>query len=162
MSEADPVFAEPEVTASTPRDGEVLAQPPTVLNLCFSEPVKTEGDDAWTFVVRPEAGASLGLRIEFAEDATCANVYPGPSELRGIWAFDWTVHAQSDDSEGSGTILFQVGELGPGQTPLPAPETPDVEEEDESVPPALVALVAVGVLILAVGVGGFLLRRRKA
>ena len=162
MTPPNAAFAEPEVTAATPRDGEVLAQPPNVLNLCFSEPVKSEGEDAWSFVVSPGASASLGLRIEFAEDASCVNVYPGPSDLQGIWKFDWTVHAQSDDSEGSGTILFQVGALGTGQTPLPSPETPDLDEDDDGPPLALIALAAAGAVILVAGVVGFLIRRRKA
>jgi copper transport protein len=155
-------FAEPEVTSATPADGALLAQAPEVLNLCFSEPVQTEGDGAWQFSVEPNGSTALGLRIVFATDGLCVDVFPGTPDPapEGIWQFDWLVKAQSDSSEGSGSLLFQVGALQPGQTPLPLPDSPDAGGEDP--PYALIGLIVVGVIIVILGVAGFFLRRRNA
>jgi len=157
--------AEPAISSSSPQDGAVLATPPELLNLCFSEPVQTEGEDAWRFAVKPNGSSSLGLRIVFLPDGTCVDVFPGAPDPfpHGIWNFEWFVKATSDSSEGSGIVNFQVGELLPGQTPLPASESPS--GGDDSTPPvALIALIITGVLIVLVGVTGFSLRlrRRKA
>jgi methionine-rich copper-binding protein CopC len=157
-----PAFAKPEVTSATPADGALLTQAPEVLNMCFSEPVQTEGDGAWQFSVSPNGTTPLGLRIVFATDGLCVDVFPGTPDPppEGIWQFDWLVKAQSDSSEGSGTLTFQVGELQPGQTPLPLPEPPDTGGDDP--PFALIGLIVVGVIIVILGVAGFLLRRRNA
>jgi methionine-rich copper-binding protein CopC len=151
--------AEPEVTDSNPPDGAVLEQLPTVLGLCFSEAVVTEGENPWRLVVRPPAGQSVGLRIVFNTDGNCVDVFPSvPEKPEGIWQVDWQVRAQSDESEGSGTILFQVGALQPGETPLPAPV---VQDEDDDPSARLIALAGVGMLIVVVGAAGLYLRRRR-
>jgi methionine-rich copper-binding protein CopC len=153
--------AEPAISSSSPQDGAVLSTPPELLNLCFSEPVQTEAEDAWKFAVKPNGSTSLGLRIVFLPDGTCVDVFPGVPDPapQGIWSFEWSVKAQSDSSDGSGIINFQVGELQPGQTPLPVPES--ASGGDSTPPVALIALIVAGALIVALGVAGFLLRRRK-
>jgi methionine-rich copper-binding protein CopC len=159
---APAAFAEPEVIAATPADGAVLAEPPEVLNLCFSEPVQTEGG-AWQFTVSPNGSSALGLRITFADDGSCVDVIPGsPNPApQGIWQFDWMVKAQSDSAEASGTLSFQVGALQPGQTPLPAPRA-SIESDDSSTSVVLILLIVLGVFIVLFGIFGFVLRRLRA
>jgi len=154
-------YAEPGIATSSPQEGAVLAVPPEVLNLCFSEPVQTEGEDSWQFAVKPGGGTSLGLRIVFLPDGSCVDVFPGPATQQGIWEFEWSVTARSDSSKGSGTVSFQVGELAAGQTALPIPES--AASGDDSDPPIVfIALMAAGVLIVLVGAAGFILRLRKS
>lgn len=155
-------FAEPEVVSANPADGASLTEAPGVLNMCFSEPVQTEGDGAWQFSVSPNGNTALGLRIVFSTDGLCVDIFPGTPDPppEGIWRFDWLVKAQSDSSEGSGSLMFQVGELQPGQTPLPVPDAPDAAGDDP--PFALIGLIVVGVTIVILGAAGFFLRRRNA
>jgi methionine-rich copper-binding protein CopC len=156
-----PVFAEPQVSQATPQDGAVVDVLPESLNLCFSEAVKAEGQDAWRFAVKPPGGQPLGLRVVFAPDGGCVEVFPGaPSPPpEGIWQFDWLVSAQSDGSQASGTIHFQLGALQRGETPLPAPR---VSSDDGSDPPILLfVLIGVGALVGVIGVVGLLVRRRR-
>lgn len=154
-------FAEPEITSATPADGAVLPVAPEVLNLCFSEPVQTE--EGWQFTVSPNGTTDLGLRIVFTTDGSCVDIFPGAPDPapEGVWQFDWAVTAQADSSEGSGSLSFQVGELQSGQTPVPTPKPPAVDNGDDP-PFLLIGLGVVGVLIVIVGVAGFFLRRRNA
>jgi methionine-rich copper-binding protein CopC len=163
VTATSPAMAEPELVESTPLDGSVLEAPPETVRLCFSEPVQTEEDD-WRMTMRAPGGQVPGLRIVFADDGTCVTVFPGrvsePSE--GIWSLDWLVHAQSDESEKSGVVRLQVGELQPGDTPLPTPQQPrqTTESDDDGAPTALVALAAVGAVIVVLASLAFVIRRR--
>jgi methionine-rich copper-binding protein CopC len=153
--------AEPELAQSTPPDGSVLAVPPEVVQLCFSEAVKDD-EENWDFDMRA-GGASLGLRIVFTTDGSCVDIYPGaaPDQAEGIWSLDWLVRAQADLSEASGAVHFQVGALQPGETPLPEPrDSPGPGGNDDS-PIALLALAVVGGTIVALAVIGFVVRRLR-
>jgi methionine-rich copper-binding protein CopC len=160
-------YAQPSITEATPAHGEVLATLPESFRLCFSEPVKVENASDWAFNVTTPEGRDLGLRIVFDTGGNCVDVFPGvPDEPpEGIWAFDWLVRAQADDSEGSGSINFQLGALQPDETPI---ETPDATEtgqpnDDDGVPLGLYVAAGVGiVVILAAGAGFALSRRRRA
>lgn len=162
-----PARAEPRSKEENPAYGDVLDTLPEFFHLCFSEPVKVEGSDNWKFdVVTPE-GTSLGLRIVFTPAGDCVDVYPGaPDEPpQGIWTFDWMVRAQADDSEGTGVIKFQLGELQPGETPLDrgdAGDTGSLDASDDGSSPILLVAIGVGVALILVAGGGFALSRRGA
>lgn len=157
--------AEPEITEASPQYGDVLETLPEAFHLCFTEAVKVEEAKDWRFNVILPDGTAPGLRIVFLPSGECVDVYPGaPAEPpNGIWTFEWAVHAQADDSEGSGEIKFQLGDLRPGETPLakpdaPAPETK--EDDDNNVPVGLLIGVGLGAVVVVMAVAGFIVSRR--
>lgn len=158
--------AEPELAEATPAYGDVIQALPEALHLCFTEPVKVETSDDWAFSVVTPTGQTLGIRIEFRPEGSCVDVFPGAPDPppEGIWTFDWLVRSQADDSEGSGTIKFQLGQLQPGETPLDRPDSPGGGDGDDDGSSA-VLLVAIGVgavVILAASAGFVVSRRRRA
>ena len=164
-----PAQAEPRLTEQAPRFGEVLQSLPESLHLCFSEPVKVEQSQDWKFDVKAPDGRSLGLRIVFKPSGDCVDVFPGAPEQppQGIWTFEWLVHAQSDNSGGSGVIKFQLGELQAGETPLPTPEPtkrPDSGSGGSGDGPSTAVLIAIsiGAVIVVGATGGFVISRRRS
>ena len=159
-------YAQPSITEADPAQGDVLATLPESFHLCFSEPVKVDESSDWKFNVRTSEGRDLGLRIEFESSGGCVNVFPGAPEdpPEGIWTFDWLVRAQADDSEGSGTINFQFGELQPGETPLEKPDS-SVEagqsDSDDGAPLWLYVSAGVGIVVIAAAAAGFASSRRR-
>jgi hypothetical protein len=156
--------AEPQLTEASPKYGDVLDSLPQFLHLCFSEPAKVDDSKDWKFDVLTPDRQALGLRIVFEPSGNCVDVYPGAPEdpPNGIWTFNWLVRAQSDDSEGSGVIKFQVGELRSGERPL-VREEGKPGEIDDSGGSSTVLLVALGAgiaLVLAAG-GAFVFLRRR-
>src|SRR5574341_1328586 len=158
------VHAEPKLTEADPSYGDVLEAVPEFLHLCFSEPVKVDDTGDWKFNVKTPQGQALGIRIVFEPGGGCVDVYPGfPQEPpQGIWTFDWLVLAQSDGSEGSGSIKFQMGELQPGETPLDKPDSL-VTASDQDNGPATGLLVAIGIgaALIIIATGGFIISRRR-
>lgn len=160
--------AEPVIAEASPVHGDVLVTLPESFHLCFSEPVKVESTNDWKFNVRTPDGKDLGLRIVFQSNGNCVDVYPGAPEdpPQGIWAFDWLVHSQADDSEGSGTINFQLGDLQPDETPVgrvSAGNNADEDDGDDGVRLGLYVVAGVGAAVTLAAVGGFAwsLRRRS-
>ncbi len=159
--------AEPRLTEAQPADGAVLQGVPEALHLCFTDAVKLNDPSDWKFSVKTPDGTPLGLRIVFQTDGRCVDVHPGTptNPPNGIWNFSWLVHAQSDGSEGSGLIRFQLGELRPGETPLPATPVPrqstagDGSSDDTTT--FLFIALAVGTAIVLLGGSGFFLARRR-
>ncbi len=160
------VLAEPQITEANPQFGDTIETLPEFLHLCFTEPVKVDESTDWKFDVKTPEGKALGLRIVFKPAGDCVDVFPGaPTEPpNGIWTFDWLVHAQSDGSEGSGAIKFQLGELRPGETPLEKPDVPESQSDsgdDGGVPIALLAVIGAGAALIIVAGAGFGLSRRR-
>jgi len=157
------VFAEPEVTESTPIDGAVLTELPESLRLCFNEPVKAEPKAEWQFNMSPPDQTGRGLRIVFGVDETCVDLFPGTTAEppQGIWSLSWLVHARSDGSEGSGVIRFQLGELQPGDTPLPKPKPPSTDDANDGFPVVSIVLIGVGAVIVIGAAAGFVARVRS-
>ncbi len=158
--------AQPEITEASPATGDVLQTLPEFFHLCFSEPAKVEEASDWKFNVRTPDGRALGLRIVFQTSGSCVDVFPGVPEEppEGIWAFDWLVHAQSDDSEGSGIINFQLGELQPGETPVERPDTSAYAQQsdgDDGIRLVLYVVAGVGAAVILAAVTGFALSRRR-
>jgi methionine-rich copper-binding protein CopC len=156
------VHAQPKLIEVTPVEGASLGELPGFFRLCFSEAVKIEPKGEWDFRLGPPDRSGVGLRTVFGTDATCVDVFPGvPAEPPpGIWSLTWLVHAQSDGSEGSGEIRYQVGDLQPGDTPL---ATSEAGGDGVEVPTASVVLIGVGVaIVLCAAIGyGLRVRRRK-
>ncbi len=162
-----PARAEPELAEQNPAYGDVLQELPESLHLCFSEPVKIDESNDWKFNVLTPEGRALGLRIVFEPSGDCVDVFPGAPEEppQGIWTFDWLVHAQADNSEGSGVIKFQLGELQPGETPLDKPDSGDTTEPSRGdgggSPTGLYVAIGAGAALILVAAGGFALSRRR-
>jgi len=160
-------YAEPKLTEATPAYGDVLQTLPDSLHLCFSEAVKVENSTDWKFNVKTPDGTALGLRIVFKPAGDCVDVFVGSPEQppEGIWTFEWLVHAQSDGSEGSGAVKFQLGQLQPGETPLekakPTASATSDSGNGGGTPVGLFVAVGAGVALIVVAGGGFALSRRR-
>ncbi|HET8943777.1 MAG TPA: copper resistance protein CopC [Dehalococcoidia bacterium] len=157
-------LAEPKLTEASPSYGDVLEAIPEFLHLCFSEPVQVDDTGDWKFNVKTPEGQALGIRIVFEPSGGCVDVYPGVTEEppQGIWTFDWLVRAQSDGSEGSGAIKFQMGELQPGETPLDkADSSLKPSDQDDGAPTGLVVAIGIGAALIIIATGGFILSRRR-
>ena len=143
--------AQPEVTATYPADGDVLAKAPPIIRICFADSVNvrnlTEGGDFGFTVTAPEE-KSLGLRIVFKIDGLGVDLFAGSSSVlaEGDWVVDWRVTDPETLDPATGTIRFTVGPEGdpvPEEPPIsctggepmgsstPVDVTPDATEPDE-------------------------------
>jgi hypothetical protein len=105
---------EPEITYQFPEDGDVIAEPPFVLQMCWRNPVNVkdldQGGDFAFRLERPD-GIGLGMRIVFQPDGYGVAIYPGegpedPPE--GDWTWDYrVVDAESGDAL-EGEVVFTV------------------------------------------------------
>jgi methionine-rich copper-binding protein CopC len=119
--------AQPEITESDPREGEVLSEPPAVIHLCFSEPVDIRNRDAFSFRLRAPDGLGLGFRAEFLGRGECVDIHPGGAagEVVGVWTLDWQVTSLASGQQRSGRLQFSVageGSPAPSRTPAPTPD----------------------------------------
>jgi methionine-rich copper-binding protein CopC len=160
---SSPVFAQLDVTEESPADGEVLPEPPTALDVCFSEPVIYEyepGEDRpWSFSLKMPDGKDLGMRIIWQTDGLCVTVEPGiPDDApSGTWTFDWLVVSQEGGEELSKATNFRVGSV-PDTTPTPQ-DGADEDGDGDTVIFVIVG-VAIGLVVLA-GAAALVLRRRS-
>lgn len=119
---ASPAHAQPELTGTTPEDGERLDAVPDIVELCFSEPIAPP----LAFKITLPDGSNPGVSIDFAEGNACVRVLPlFPEEpLDGDYALDWQVAAAGEDAESaSGRLDFSVEtakdeEPSDGDTPI--------------------------------------------
>jgi hypothetical protein len=142
---------EPEIIFQFPEDGDVIAEPPLVLQMCFQNPVDVrdeppldEGDFEFS-LIRPD-GISLGMRIVFQPDGYGVAIYPGVAEEEppeGEWTWEYRVVDRESLDPLEGTVTFSTsaaeGEqilqptppacLGEGATQVP---TGDAATEDET------------------------------
>lgn len=152
---APPARAQPEVTGIDPQDGAVLSEPPQVIRICFSEPVRHERPDDYRFSVLTPEKRGLGFRTVFNRDGTCADVYPGRpvGSTRGLWTFQWQVLLQATGKPASGSVSFTVTrEASPGQAPAGPLATPQATGPD-----VLQMALLTTASILGAGVVGLLL-----
>jgi methionine-rich copper-binding protein CopC len=160
---AAPALAQPDVTESDPMPDAELAEPPEVISLCFTEPVRIDDPADSDFTVLTPGGAHLGLRIVFQRDGTCVDIFPGRAQggVQGDWDFQWRVTSRADGEVGEGAFQFRVA---PPTSPTPeaSPEAPANGDEDGGPDILLMALVttAVGIGAALVGLLLFLVRRR--
>lgn len=124
----------PRVTFQNLQDGDVLAEPPSVIQLCFSEPVSVkdpiDGGD-YSFSLKTPEGLGVGRRTVFQPNGFGVAVFAGdppalpsgfPTADDPIWTFEWRVTAADDLTPVEGTITFTVDEdadMNPRET-LPA------------------------------------------
>jgi methionine-rich copper-binding protein CopC len=179
-----PVAAQPEPTEVTPQDGSVLAEPPEVVLMCFSErPLHDETDDFLFNVLDPQ-DRRMGLRIVFQPLSNCVAVYPGlPDEPPfGQWTLEWEIIGEESGEAASGIVQYEVALGGspapaispvvpeartPDATETPADATPEsegVDEDDGGLDAAWIAAIAAGLRLslgaLALVAILLLLRRR--
>lgn len=167
-----------------PAEGDELVAPPTIIHMCFANPVNNKDLDKggdFSFDVREPDGRRLGLRIVFQPDGYGLEVHPGLHEdtPEGEWTFEWRVTDAETLEPATGTVKFTVSADG---DPLPAeplsrcpaggeeptfatPTSTSVEDggdgdDDQDIP--LLALVTTGAVIVAaiVGLSLYLIRRR--
>lgn len=110
---------EPEIILQFPQQGDVISEPPKVLQMCFKDPVNVKdldkGGDFSFRVVRPD-NIGLGMRIVFQPDGYGVAIYPGtaiPEEPPdGEWAWDFRVvdAATGDVREETVTFTVSTGE----------------------------------------------------
>ncbi|MCH7659649.1 MAG: copper resistance protein CopC [Euryarchaeota archaeon] len=158
--------AQPEISDSDPQDGALLDAPPEIIQVCFTEPVVSEGVQDYNLVVVAPGSQPLGLRILFKQEGDCAEIHPGrpEGEIAGLWEVQWQVTSRASGEIGSGSFRFRVS---PPPTPIPTP-TPDVPNptggDGGDVDILLLALIITGGGVGAVVLGLFvylrLLRKR--
>jgi len=178
---SSPAAAKPQVTFVFPAEGDVLAEPPRIIHMCFANPVNIKDLDKggnFRFDVAMADGRSLGLRIVFQPDGYGLEVHPGlpgdPPE--GQWKFEWRVTDAKTLAPATGTVKFTVSPEGsplpeeplsrcpPGGEPptFKTPTSPATEKDggDQDIP--VLPLIAAG-LVIAVAILGlvlYLIRRR--
>lgn len=182
--------AKPEITYIFPSDGDVLAEPPPVIRLCFANPVDITdlhlgGDFAFS-VIMPN-GIGLGLRIVFQRDGLGVDIQSGiPDDAPdGEWLFEWRVRdAEGEKEVASGTLHFTVDPEGspvpdeppescgprppdagttPGATPSATPDSGSENGDGDDGPDILaISLITAAAVIglAALGLVLYLVRRR--
>ncbi len=107
-----------ELTEVDPPDGARLEQPPTLVHLCFSVPIK----DDFRFGIRLPDGRTSAVSFVFQPGGQCVDAIPLlPDDApAGEYSFDWRASAAEGDEQVSGTLSFRVTERGPAATPSPA------------------------------------------
>jgi methionine-rich copper-binding protein CopC len=119
---APTAYAQPELIRSTPEEGDTIDEAPSVLELCFSEPISAP----MAFKITLPDGATPAVSIDAEEDGECVRLLPRlPEEpLDGDYALDWQVAGAGGDSESaSGRLEFsvevaQAEEPSDGDTPV--------------------------------------------
>ena len=176
--------AQPQVTYLFPNEGDVLAESPTLITMCFASPINIldlhAGGDFAFKVVTP-GGTPLGLRIVFDSDGLGVAIIPGLPEdaLEGEWLFEWRVTEPDTLEPATGSVEFTVGPDG-----SPPPEPPETcrevtpvagvtptataagagEEDDDGLGTLAIILIAAASLVGAAAAAGvilYLIRRRK-
>lgn len=117
--------AQPEITESDPREGELLSAPPEVIHVCFSEPVVITDRDAFSFRLTAPDGLGLGFRAEFLGRGECVDIHPGGAagEVNGAWILDWQVASLATGQQSSGRLRFSVSGGGSPTPPLSSSPT---------------------------------------
>lgn len=114
---ASPTVAdEPEITFQHPEDGDVLNEPPFVLQMCFKEPVNVldldKGGDFRFRLERPD-NKGLGMRIVFQPDGYGVAIYPGlPNDEEipdGEWTWEYRLTDRVNPEDAlEGVVTFEV------------------------------------------------------
>ena len=111
LAVAGPAFAHAELASSDPDDKAVLATPPTVITLTFTEGLD-QGKSSFK-LSGPDGAAGTG---NAAEDGSKVMTLDGLDLGPGAYAIKWTA-ASTDGHVSRGTLSFTVSE------PTPAPAT---------------------------------------
>lgn len=168
----------PELTYQYPAQGQVLAEPPVFIQMCFSRSVDVrdldKGGDFSFDLIRPN-NLGLGMRIVFQVDGFGVAIYPGePSDdqINGEWRLEYTVRDRETLETLTGTLNFVVDPAGepvpqetppacsPGSTPggtVPAdsgtatatPSTGGEDDDDDGPDVALLVGLTLGIAAIA-------------
>lgn len=132
-----PVDAQVELTEVVPADGAVLAAPPAVVHLCFSERLVHDNPDDFRFSVLTPEATRVGLRIVFDPLSNCVDIHLGPSDSPplGQWTLEWEGMGETSREVVSGTINYQVAEDG-SPVPSPSPAVVVTPRADDTATPA--------------------------
>jgi len=162
----------PVLAAIYPEDGDVLAESPPNLHICFARPVDNADDADFSFRIITPRGSTLGARIVFQPDGFGVDVQPGlPDEpIEGEWTFEWRVTDDETKEPTTGEIHYQVSADGEplieqferctGEEPPPATPTPLVENDDDGLSGWLLALI-VAMPVVAVACSAIVLFARR-
>ena len=161
---ASPAYAQIEIVEADPPDGSELDEPPDVVHLCFSKPVKYKDSESFNFRYLMPDDRALGMRIVFGPGGECVDVFPGLPAVRpeGEYTFQWQVTAAEGEEEGSGTLRFRVGEATTAPaSPTPAPGIAGADDDDgpDILLLALLTTASVGGAAVLFTLG-YLVRRR--
>lgn len=133
---------EPVIVYQNLNEGDVLSEPPYVIQMCFSRPIdirdQPDGGD-WDFNIITPQGQGSGNRIVFQPDAYGVAMYPVappslpaiPTQAGGAWAFSYRVADQESGDTIAGNVTFTISgdaEAIPRATPpacVPAGGTGD-------------------------------------
>jgi len=127
---AQPASAEePEITLQFPIEGQVIAEPPIVLQMCFKEPVNVhdlppldDGDFKFS-LIRPD-NVNLGMRIVFQPDGYGVAIYPGTAGAdppEGVWLWTYRVVDAASKDPLEGEIRFSTNAAEGDQILEPTP-----------------------------------------
>ena len=173
--------AHSDLVSSTPEDGRVLDAPPPGLTFTFNEDLMP---DFVNFIATDEAGDVTELIVTGVIGPTATVAWPADAP-GGEWIVDYRVVSQ-DGHPVEGGIAFTYAAASPtptssSSTPIPttsspqpessasSPEPPPQQPSPSAVPASessgpdtgwIIAIVAVGVLIVVAAVG--ILARRRA
>lgn len=120
----------PAVVYQFPQDGDVLAEPPGFLQMCFTRAVDVrdldKGGDFSMDLLRPN-GLGLGMRIVFQVNGFGVTIFPGIAEgdIEGDWRLEYTVRDRETLEELTDTINFSVNAAE--GIPVIQPTPPDCE-----------------------------------
>ena len=123
---------EPEITFQFPLEGDVLKEPPIVLQMCFKEPVLVldlppldTGDFKFS-LIPPGSSGGLGMRIVFQPDGYGVAIYPGDaaSELaEGEWRWEYRLVDAASLDPIEGTVRFTTSAATGDEILQPTPPT---------------------------------------
>lgn len=129
---------EPVITYISIEDGDVFAEPLSVIQICFEDPIDVrdlppldEGDFEFS-LVRPN-GFRVGMRIVFQANGYGVAVYPGivEEDFNGEWTFSFTVRDRESLDPVSRTVTYEVR---PGGDPILTPTPQMCPTEGTPVP----------------------------
>ena len=133
VSSADSALAHASYESSIPADGEVVAEPPVLVEVFFSQEV-ARGGGLPTMIVVNESGdqVDLGATLDDA-DRTRMFVDLPPELPEGRYTVIWHTLSDEDGEEAQGAFHFYIG-TGPGETPHPDDHTVTPEATPEPAP----------------------------
>lgn len=155
-------FAHANYESSTPADGEVVAEPPVLVEVFFGQEV-ARGDGLPTMIVVNESGdqVDLGATLDDA-DRTRIFVDLPPDLPEGRYTVIWHTLSDEDGEEAQGAFHFYIG-AGPGETPPPASSTgtpadvtptPNNGGDDDGSDGIGLAIFVIGLIAAAAVAGG--------
>jgi methionine-rich copper-binding protein CopC len=169
--------AEPE--SANPPIGGTVTEPPTQVEVSFSQEVVRQGDSS-SITVIDAAGANVTTGPSEVDDLdrTIIRVGLQPDLPNGVYTVQWQTVSASDGDTASGSFVFTVSAAPPTATAEETPaaevtqeptpvETAEAEAEadeddDDGIPTWVIALGVVGgIVVIGLAVGAFIFVRSE-